>query len=230
MFHKPLDRQYSHDAKSVFEDYIQSEWFPCVGAKSALATKGLEIAVGCDLRSGHADDVILGDLQQFAASIDDAKQLVSLAVIFPATPRLSETAFETALWDRLQALHQRDAQRFAWDDAVSGDPKAPNFGISLGGKGFYVVGLHPGSSRKARQAPFATLVFNAHSQFQKLREDGRYDRLRAVVRERDTALQGGINPMLADHGAVSEAPQYSGRRVGADWVCPFHKVDGNKAS
>ena len=41
------------------------------------------------------------------------------------------------------------------------------------------------------------------------------------VRERDKALAGSVNPMLADFGRGSEAAQYSGREVGPDWKCPF---------
>jgi FPC/CPF motif-containing protein YcgG len=60
-------------------------------------------------------------------------------------------------------------------------------------------------------------VFNLHSQFETLRDDGRYDKLRESITERDTAFSGSRNPMLAVHGDASEARQYSGRQVGAEW-------------
>ncbi|MNR56963.1 YqcI/YcgG family protein [compost metagenome] len=43
-----------------------------------------------------------------------------------------------------------------------------------------------------------------------------------AIRTRDIALQGSINPVLARFGEASEARQYSGRAVEADWQCPFH--------
>ena len=58
--------------------------------------------------------------------------------------------------------------------------------------------------------------------------------MKAVVRARDSALQGSVNPMLDDFGTHSAARQYSGRAVEADWRpafraderpaarCPFH--------
>ena len=46
--------------------------------------------------------------------------------------------------------------------------------------------------------------------------------MREIIIERDVALAGDVNPMLARHGEASEAKQYSGRRVDADWNCPFH--------
>ena len=65
------------------------------------------------------------------------------------------------------------------------------------------------------------LVFNLHAQFERLRAEGRYEKLRASILERDQALAGSVNPMLARHGEASEARQYSGRVVDADWRCPM---------
>src|SRR5690606_40704217 len=101
------------------------------------------------------------------------------------------------------------------------DPENDNFSFSLGGKAFYMVGLHPNSSRKARQSPVPAIAFNLHWQFEKLREMGAYYTVRDKIRERDKDLQGSINPMLEDFGETSEARQYSGRKVGEEWKCPF---------
>ena len=64
-------------------------------------------------------------------------------------------------------------------------------------------------------------MFNLHDQFEQLRAQGRYDKLRDTISDRDIKLAGSPNPMLAPHGKVSAARQYSGRAVGADWACPF---------
>ncbi|MEX2455107.1 MAG: guanitoxin biosynthesis heme-dependent pre-guanitoxin N-hydroxylase GntA, partial [Rhodospirillaceae bacterium] len=89
------------------------------------------------------------------------------------------------------------------------------------GTAFFVVGLFPGASRTARRFDFPTLVFNSHEQFERMREDNGFDRMKEVIRRRDEALDGSINPMLEDYGAGSEARQYSGRRVRDDWECPL---------
>jgi uncharacterized protein len=47
--------------------------------------------------------------------------------------------------------------------------------------------------------------------------------MRRAIRARDVALQGDINPNLADMGERSEARQYSGRAVDDAWRCPFHR-------
>ena len=69
--------------------------------------------------------------------------------------------------------------------------------------------------------PRPTLVFNLHDQFEQLRKEGRYERMRERILDRDAALAGSVNPMLARFGEESEARQYSGRQVGKDWDCPF---------
>ncbi len=65
------------------------------------------------------------------------------------------------------------------------------------------------------------MVFNLHDQFEQLRAQGRYEKLREAILDRDAALAGSVNPMLSRHGDASEARQYSGRAVGNDWECPF---------
>ncbi|MBC7804692.1 MAG: YqcI/YcgG family protein, partial [Akkermansiaceae bacterium] len=146
---------------------------------------------------------------------------------FTGPSGLNEAAFEGLLWSQLQKLHDNDASVSEWDASVSEDPDSPHFSWSFGGKAFFVVGLHPASSRFTRRFPFPTLVFNAHFQFEQLREAGKYERMQDVMRSRDTALQGTINPNLSDFGDASDARQYSGREVEGDWRCPFHARTGS---
>jgi hypothetical protein len=127
------------------------------------------------------------------------------------------------MWERLQSLADKDAWKgLDYDPRVCPDPDSPHFSLSFGEEGFFVVGLHPRASRPARRFARPTLVFNLHDQFERLRSDGRYDRMRASILSRDAALAGSVNPMLAHHGETSEAAQYSGRVVGGEWACPFH--------
>lgn len=206
---------------SKFEAHVQATDFPCIGAKSALRRGQLEHVVAGDLRSGLHDATILKALVEFSRRHERDAVFVSCAVLFPQTPMLDEVGFEAALWDRLSALHRLDAGQHAWDPQVSGDPESTNFSMSLGGRAFYVVGMHSGASRKARRFETAALVFNPHSQFETLRADQRYDGLRETVASRDLTFAGSRNPMLAAHGSDSAARQYSGRAVAKNWTCPF---------
>ncbi|MEO5565589.1 MAG: guanitoxin biosynthesis heme-dependent pre-guanitoxin N-hydroxylase GntA [Luteimonas sp.] len=212
-----------------FQARIEDPEFPCVGAKAAAAQHNLEFELAGDLRSSHADERLVGCLQAFAAAAPADAVFVSKLVLFPSTPRLHEAQFEQALWNRLGALHAIDATRHTWDPSVSCDPESPRFSMSIGGRAFYVIGLHPDASRPARRFHCAALVFNLHSQFETLRDDGRYEKLRETITERDIAYSGSRNPMLATHGVASEARQYSGRQVDHTWRCPFSASTGAPA-
>ena len=81
--------------------------------------------------------------------------------------------------------------------------------------------MHRGSSRLARRFPLPALIFNLHEQFRKLRNEGKWKRMKASIRKRDAALQGESNPMLDDFGERSEARQYAGRAVEEGWSPSF---------
>jgi uncharacterized protein len=208
--------------RRAFEAFIGQPAFPCLGAKASQARRQLQIGVMHDIASARDDRRITGHLQAFAALADGNGLFASLAIVFPCSARLSEPAFEAALWQRLRAIHAIDRASHDWDGSVSANPASANFSMSVGGKAFYVVGLHADASRPARRFRCPALVFNLHHQFERLRADGRYEKLRQAIIQRDIAFAGSPNPMLAVHGKSSEARQYSGRQVGADWVCPFH--------
>lgn len=119
-------------------------------------------------------------------------------------------------------LHERDRRHHPWDPEASANPDDPHFSYSFGGRAFFVVGMHPNSSRLARRFAWPALVFNARYQFERLREEGRFTHLRDAIRARKVALQGSLNPNQSDHGEDTEARQYSGRPAEPDWWCPFH--------
>ena len=216
-------RSYAkNEISSELRKFVASADFPCVGAKAALRRHQLEILVVPDIRRSCSDKLITTCLQDFAVRHDiDKTMFVSQAVVFQNDANLSEADFETYLWQRLTSFHTIDRQTYQWDPGVDSNPDSPHFSLSIGGKGFFVVGLHPNASRKARRFKHPTLVFNLHAQFEKLREEGRYETIRNKTIERDIALQGSANPMLARHGTDSSAKQFSGRVVSSEWKCPF---------
>lgn len=208
-----------------FEDFIRDKQFPCVGAKSALSKGQMQIIVARDIRSAWNDLEIHGALYAFAARYKaDPKLFQSFAVIFEGPVDLSEEAFEHNLWARVQSLTDKDAWHgVEVDPRIDPAPDSPHFSLSFGGEAFFVVGLHPNASRDARRFETPVMVFNLHNQFEQLRADGLYERLRDSILNRDEALQGSLNPMLARHGELSEARQYSGRQVDETWLCPFSR-------
>jgi FPC/CPF motif-containing protein YcgG len=211
-----------------FRSLIHNIEFPCVGAKSALARNTLDILVARDMTSNWDDRRIYEGITRIGQAYRNDRELFqSFAVIFEGPLDLDENAFEKFLWARAESLTNKDTWLGAPHDArVSGDPADPHFSLSFGEEAFFIVGLHPRASRPARRFDHPVLVFNLHDQFEQLREQGRYEQMRAKIIKRDVALAGSPNPMLARHGTVSEARQYSGRNVAEDeWVCPFNPVE-----
>lgn len=214
----------------MLERFIAQARFPCVGAKSAMGKRQLEITTARSIASSWNDLEIHRNLMAFAERARaEPKLFRSFAVIFCAPRMLSEKGFERHMWARIQSMTDKDV----WlgqrpEDGVSNDPENPHFSLSFGGSAFFVVGLHPHASRKARRFHYPTLIFNLHDQFETLREQGRYEKLRGAILARDQSLQGSINPMLSRHGTVSEARQYSGRAVPGSWSAPYNRPEANE--
>ncbi len=213
------------DSTSALAQFIQAPGFPCVGAKSALGKGQLHAYSARSIASSWNDVEIQDQLMQFAWRYrEQPKLFTSFAVIFEGPDDLSEEQFEKHLWERVQSLTEKDAWRGQTPDPrVSPDPDDPHFSLSFGGEAFFVVGLHPHASRPARRFSSPAMIFNLHDQFETLREQNRYEKLRGAILDRDLELAGSLNPMLARHGSISEARQYSGRAVDEGWACPYHR-------
>jgi FPC/CPF motif-containing protein YcgG len=223
MYHWSYENQ--HAIEHDFSEFVRSRDFPCVGAKSALGRGTLKV-IACRSITSSWDDLRLHEIaRKWAQEYKRDRGLFrSLAFVFEGPLDLAEEEFEDALWERLQSMSDKDEWRgIAPDQRVSTDPEDPHFSLSFGGEAFFAVGLHPGASRPARRFQYPTIVLNLHDQFEQLRITGRYEGLRKAILERDDLLAGSINPMLARHGELSAARQYSGRQVARDWVCPFSR-------
>lgn len=211
--------------RQAFDAFVGDTQYPCLAAKGLGQRGRYQLHVYDRLGSVAASRALVGDLGAFARDAKplDNDPLTAFVAVFTGRPPGSEREFERRLWVQLQRLHDLDDPSSLWDPSVSDDPDDPRFSFSFGGSALFVIGLHPASSRLARRFEWPALVFNPHAQFERLRRQGKYDRLRDHIRERDVALQGTLNPNLADFGERSEARQYSGRdTTDAEWRCPFH--------
>lgn len=207
--------------EEAYKDFIIKKKHPCIMANAVFATDNYHVKIYGRLDSPDNIPCILTDIQNYVDHYDfNSNQFESLIFCFKDEEIATEEVFEAKLWTFLQALHNKDVKR--WDDSVSPNPDDSNFSFSLAGRAFYVIGMHPQSSRLARRTPYCTVVFNLHWQFEKLREMGTYQTVKKRIRQRDKRLQGSINPTLRDFGKDTEAKQYSGREVEKDWKCPFH--------
>ena len=202
--------------------FIADRSFPCVGAKSALNKDRMRMQRFGAMASADATQALWKALIRYSQEFPDPGATpVSFVAVFDDA-ETDEAGFETLLWRQLRALHDRDHENgIVWDRSVNSDPARADFSFSVGGRAFFVVGLHPGASRMARRTPSACIVFNFHNQFEALKASGKYAGMQDAIRVRDTALQGSVNPVLARFGESSEAIQYSGRATDGAWKCPF---------
>ena len=210
-------------AHASLRSFITGPGFSCVAAKGAIQSGGYRFGYYRALADARVTAGLARDLCAFAAEYDHISANYKTFVAVFGGEVHDELHFEQQLWSQLQQLHALDAQHHEWAPGYSSDPQDATFAFSFAGWAFFVVGLHPRSSRISRRFSQPALVFNAHRQFRELRASGRFERIQALVRERESALQGSLNPNLAQFGERSEARQYSGRAVEDSWKCPFHR-------
>ncbi len=215
-------------AHAAFSGFVSHPDYPCVGAKSALARSSYLIGLYPSMSQTQHAPAVVDDLRWFGEhSAELGDSYVTFMAVFESRDIGSPERFESALWSYLQAMNRYDSLDCAWDPSVSDNPSDPEFSFSVGGKAYFVIGLHPSARREARRFPFPMLVFNLHSQFEELREAGKFERLRSTIRSREVALEGKPNPLLKDFGTSSEAAQYAGCPHASGWSPPFRAACTN---
>ncbi|GAA4237784.1 guanitoxin biosynthesis heme-dependent pre-guanitoxin N-hydroxylase GntA [Actinomadura meridiana] len=208
--------------ESAIAEWIRGTEFSCLAAKAA-ERRGLvtEVQVG-PLGEDRTVPELHRELEKFTTeTLTESENFATFVAVFDGPDGLTEDQFEAALWAELSALHEFDQGRYSWARGVNPDPDSSTFAFSVAEHPFFVVGLHPGSSRVSRRFSQPAMVFNSHHQFRRLKESGVYAGLQRRIRQREVRLQGSVNPNLAEFGEQSEARQYSGRAVEKDWKCPF---------
>lgn len=202
--------------------YIDNRDFACIGAKVALSRNQVHCFVADNMACPKDDAGILQFLYRFIVSYRNSNELYhSVAVLFKEPQGIDEECFDALMWQRLQSLSDLDSLNYKYDHRVNPDPSSPGFSFSLMEESLFIIALYPGSSRPLRRFSYPTLVFNPHEQFERLRKSGKYEKLKGVVRKRDLAFSGSVNPMLKDFGDASEVFQYSGRKYDNTWQCPL---------
>ncbi|WP_051359779.1 guanitoxin biosynthesis heme-dependent pre-guanitoxin N-hydroxylase GntA [Adhaeribacter aquaticus] len=225
----------SEDIIKLYQDFLNNKDFPCVAARAAITRQQVKYLVVDHMACPKDDTQILDFLYQFVDYFRHTEELFhSAVIIFKQPEKITESQFEELIWQRLQALANLDARQYNYDSRVDADPSSANFSFSLKEEAFFIIGLHPDSSRLARRFNYPALVFNPHAQFEQMRDMGNYNKIQNIVRKRDIALSGSINPMLKNYGEASEVYQYSGKQYGTSWQCPLNlnhaKINSNSAA
>jgi FPC/CPF motif-containing protein YcgG len=200
---------------------VSQKNYPCIAAVQALYRKEYMYDVYADFGSGKSGPTLAENLIRFKREQQSRKlPFLTYFALFPQDQSQTELQFEERLWNELSAAAS-DSGR--WDPEFSENPEDKNFCFSLDGSAFFVVGMNPVSSRKSRRFPYDALVFNLYSQFHDLMQEGLYDNMVKLNRERDLRFEGSVNPMVEKYNEQWESIQFSGRQNSPEWQCPFKK-------
>lgn len=211
--------------QAALAKFITNPSFPCVMAKSVMSKGYTEHPTVNSANPAVAAKEVLEKIYKFVDHYRaEPKKLSSFIVSFDHPSLRQFGRFEEFFWEFLKLLDCADKANFSSDSRVSSDPSAADFSFSIKSEAFFMLVLHPQSPRMARQFEVPTLVFNAHQQFEDLRTKGLFHKVRDLIRKRDTALQGFVNPMVQDFGTQSEVFQYTGKTYPVQSKCPFQRA------
>ena len=218
----PLIKDFAASVDTAIADLLNQKDYPCIAAVAALHDAQLRIGLYSGLGTGASSKKLTQDLTQFKAEQTATKSpYLSFWAVFDDTAPASEKEFEDAMWSELSALSSSSPEAARPDPKFSSDPADKNFCFSFAGDAYFIVGMHPQSSRLARRFPFPSMIFNLYEQFEAL-GDG-YEPMVKTNRKRDRQFQGSVNPTVKRWADRWESIQFSGRENPPDWKCPFHR-------
>lgn len=208
---------------SEISKLIGTKMYPCVAAVQSLAKKDFVIHEARGFGSGVDRTPIRKAISDFLTEWKKTRSTTyTLWIAYPNDTVASEEEFEARMWEELSRLTSIEERESDWSPKWSQTPEDRRFTLCIDGHAFFVVGLHPHSSRKGRTFPHPALIFNVYDQFEDLMAQGTYEAMVAKNRERDLKYSGSVNPMAAEHGDNWETIQFSGKTNSKEWKCPFH--------
>ena len=214
----------SSAGKTVEEirNFVLQKNYPCVAAVKSVTADEFLVGHYKDFGSGRHWRELRADLENFIIEQEKTNSTyLTFWAVYSGKNQFSEQDFENRLWNELSHLSSVEQRENDWATLNMSDPQNPGFCLSLNGKAFFVVGLHPQSSRLGRRFSSPALVFNVIEQFENLENEGAYDPMKRAIRKRDLQFQGTVNPMVEKHGDKWESIQFSGQQNPDNWKCPF---------
>ncbi|MFC9250381.1 guanitoxin biosynthesis heme-dependent pre-guanitoxin N-hydroxylase GntA [Amycolatopsis thailandensis] len=211
------------DPKAELEAFIQTTEFSCLGARAALKkgsiVHGHYPALGDpESARAHYRDM-LGYARGIRATLSDKSFRTFVSTFEEPGGILDEEEYERLLWRHLQLIHDIDSRTYGLDEGATSDPNEPNFGFHVAGHSFFVVGMHPGSSRASRRFSRPAIAFNSLMQFMLLGD--KFFSMQDAIRKRETTNNGSVNPSFTTYEYQMPSRHFSGRMTEEDWKCPF---------
>lgn len=203
------------------EIFINSKSFSCIGAKTALKKKSI-ISQDYYNLSDLSIKRLYQDLENFVDSNGNFTEMVSFIAIFSKENFATENEFEDFLWKTLHYLNEIDKDNYCWAENYSKQSLSKEFSFSIANQAFFIVGLHPMSSRISRRFKYTALVFNSHKLFEHLKSTHQFYKIQTGTRKNELRIQNNLNPHLSEFGDESEAAQYASN---SNMVFDFSKVN-----
>ena len=205
------------------EALVKQKFYPCVAAVQSVAKKDYVVQSARGFGTGTDRQAIRGAICKYLQEWKKTRSTTyTLWITFPEDQVTTEEEFEKLMWSEISNMTSIEESKKEWAEGWSKNPTDPNFTLCIHGQAFFVVGLHPLSSRPARRFPYPAIVMNAFDQFEDLTEQGLYEPMVSKNREREMRFSGSLNPMVETHGDKWESIQFSGRDNSKEWKCPFH--------
>ena len=203
---------------ALFTKFIRSDQYPCVAGRIAFVKKSFCFGLYSRMGDHQSAFNVWTDLVRFIryqnAQWRNGNIFTTFVAIFQGTEVNDEDEFHDLLWKHLQIMHNIDHEKKStWPSHIPQNVLDPHFSFVIAGRPFFLVGLHPNSSRKGRTYHEHAIVFNSKYQFDKLREYGIMQDIFAITRGRDLKFNGSINPNLIPLDDYSAALQYSGKEL-----------------
>lgn len=191
--------------------FILQPSFPCIMAKSVI-NQGFFHTFSLPDLSKESVKNALDKMYDFISEMQAKNvNLSSCAIVLEDESLKDFNVFESKFWEFLKELNIIDKKFYKPDPEVDSDPSSSNFSYSIKSESFFIIALHPDSPRWARRFKYPSIVFNPHKQFEKMRKNGTYLKVRDLIRKKDKLLQGCENSMLQNFGEKSEVYQYLGK-------------------
>ncbi|MGW9428014.1 guanitoxin biosynthesis heme-dependent pre-guanitoxin N-hydroxylase GntA [Streptomyces decoyicus] len=208
--------------RAELERFIQTREFSCLGARAALKRDAIthrhyrRMGDEASAEENHRD---LVDYVDTVRPLLSAQSFRTFVATFDEPGTVDEHTYEELIWQHLQFMHDLDSRTYGLDTGASSDPGRPNFGFHTGGHAFFVVGMHPGSSRASRRFTTSAIAFNSLAQFMHLGEN--FYSMQGAIRRREAKNNGSVNPSFTEYEYEEPARHFSGRFTEEDWKCPY---------
>ncbi|MEU9123155.1 guanitoxin biosynthesis heme-dependent pre-guanitoxin N-hydroxylase GntA [Streptomyces sp. NPDC048506] len=208
--------------RAELERFIHTHEFSCLGARAALRRNTLthrhyrSMGDAASAAENHRD---LVDYVGTVRPLLSDQSFRTFVATFDEPGLVDELAFEERIWQHLQLMHDIDSRTHGLDRGASSDPGQPNFGFHTGGHAFFVVGMHPGSSRASRRFAVPAIAFNSLAQFVLMGE--KFYSMQGAIRRREAKNNGSVNPSFTRYEYEQPARHFSGRFTEEDWKCPY---------